>query len=361
MQTRNLAVGVPDPVRHGNDYLDHVSHAKPGIKVFPDVLYVICVISNPCRYRTRYELYRAFEKHMEESGAILYTVEMAYGGRPFEITEANNPYHIQLRSDKELWFKENMINIGISRLPSDWKYVAWIDADTMFVRPDWVQETIHQLQHHKFVQMFSQVQNVDSNYRPISAHHSVGFVYNWHHNIWINIGKDKKTDYPYACFCEDEVLNIWKWYGPPGGAWAAQRDAIDEVGGVIDVGILGSGDVYMASALIGELKFNLQKGLTKEYVRHLSIWEERATLHIRRNIGYVDGLMIHYWHGSFKNRGYETRNEILIRHKFNPDIDLKRDWQGLWQLVDHGEERSVALRDKIRGYFRRRQEDLQSS
>jgi hypothetical protein len=67
MDTRNLGVGVPDPVRHGSEHIEHVAHAKPGIKVFPDVLYVICAISNPCRYRTRYELYRAFEKHIEES------------------------------------------------------------------------------------------------------------------------------------------------------------------------------------------------------------------------------------------------------------------------------------------------------
>jgi hypothetical protein len=37
----------------------------------------------------------------------------------------------------------------------------------------------------------------------------------------------------------------------------------------------------------------------------------------------------------------------------DPDLDLKRDWQGLWQLTDHNPE----LRDGLRAYARLRDED----
>src|SRR5208282_5642845 len=97
--------------------------------VITDPLYVVAVISNPIRYLTRYELYHRFEKHMQDSGVILYTVEMAYGDRAFAVTDANNPRHLQLRSNHELWHKENLINLGVARLPATWKYLAWIDAD----------------------------------------------------------------------------------------------------------------------------------------------------------------------------------------------------------------------------------------
>jgi hypothetical protein len=33
--------------------------------------------------------------------------------------------------------------------------------------------------------------------------------------------------------------------------------------------------------------------------------------------------------------------------------DIKRDWQGLWQLTD----RKIRLRDELRAYFRSRDED----
>jgi hypothetical protein len=92
---------------------------------------------------------------MQQSGVILYTVELAYGERPFEITDAANPCHIQVRGEQEFWHKENLMNIGLSRLPDSAKYVAWIDADISFVRADWAIETVHQLQHYDIVQLFT--------------------------------------------------------------------------------------------------------------------------------------------------------------------------------------------------------------
>ena len=111
-----------------------------------NTLYVVTCISNPVRYKTRYDLYRKFAKHMADSPNVeLYTTEMAFGNRAFEITERDNPRHIQVRSFYELWHKENMLNLAIQRLPEDWEYVAWIDADILFNRPDWAQETVEQV------------------------------------------------------------------------------------------------------------------------------------------------------------------------------------------------------------------------
>lgn len=141
----------------------HAPHSVVPIHPFPDVLHVVTVISNPARYLSRYRLYRQFEKHMADSGAILHTVELAFGGREFEITEAGNPNHTQLRTNQQLWFKENLMNIGISRLPADANYIATIDADLTFVKTDWVQETLHQLQHAPIVQLFSEVSNLSPN------------------------------------------------------------------------------------------------------------------------------------------------------------------------------------------------------
>ena len=106
-------------------------------------LYVVTPIINPRRYESRYKLYEKFQKMANDSGAVLYTIEAAYGNRPFQITDPSNPQNIQVRTNTELWHKENLINMAVQRLPSDWEYVAWIDADVSFARPDWVAETIH--------------------------------------------------------------------------------------------------------------------------------------------------------------------------------------------------------------------------
>jgi hypothetical protein len=82
-------------------------------------------------------------------------------------------------------------------------------------------------------------------------------------------------------------------------------------------------------------------------------WQRRAETYVKRNIGFVDGLLLHYFHGAKKNRGYVNRSEILWRNAFDPAKDIKRDWQGLWQLSGD----KLALRDQLRAYFRSRDED----
>ena len=352
--SRNIGIGVPDPQRHNSEYTDHVSHSRSGFKVFPDKLYVITPVSNTQRYRVRYDLYRAFEAHIQESGAILITVEKAFGGRPFELTQPNNPYHVQVRGEHELWDKENLINIGFShiiqRFP-DVKYIAWVDADVKFTRPDWVQETIQQLQHYQIVQMWSQIQDVSPDYELVHSNYPNSWCYNWC-NGRNPIKLPGKNTYPYPGKGDNR-----NWYGPPGLAWAARREALDALGGLIDWGIVGSSDAYMAACLIGGVQYQLLKTFNKGYKESFMIWQDRAERHIRRNIGYVPGLALHYWHGNKKNRRYIDRNQILVKNNFNPNYDLKKDIQGLWQLVDHGDLRSIELRDALRKYFKQRNED----
>jgi hypothetical protein len=155
-------------------------------------------------------------------------------------------------------------------------------------------------------------------------------------------------------------------YWHSGYAWAARRSAIDTLGGLLDFAPLGSSDFYMAWALIGELgghlyqdvadKVRASRGFQQAYIDALLDWQERASL-LRKDVGYVPGLLTHSWHGPKAARGYNTRENILIDNGFTPAVDLKRDWQGVWQLRDDGTERSVRLRDQIRAYFRSRSED----
>jgi hypothetical protein len=300
-------------------------------------LYVIAPIINPSRYRSRYSLYREFEKYITGTGAILYTVEAAYGDRDFEITDAANPRHLRLRTNHEVWHKENLINIGVSRLPPDWKYVAWIDADVQFARADIVAETIHQLQHFSVVQMFAQATDLGPRHEPLRSFD--GFVSRWMKRI----GPSCPTAQQYGA-----------WH--PGFAWACRRDAWDHLGGLIDFGIVGSADRYMACALIGEIAQSLSPEIVRhcpDYTEWCLEWQARAETCIKHNIGFVDGLLLHYFHGAKKNRGYINRSEMLWKNQFDPARDIKRDWQGLWQLTGQ----KIALRDQLRAYFRSRDED----
>jgi hypothetical protein len=62
------------------------------------------------------------------------------------------------------------------------------------------------------------------------------------------------------------------------------------------------------------------------------------------------------WHGRKQQRGYVERWKILTGNNYDPDTDLKKDPQGLWQLVVES-PRQIKMRDEIRAYFRSRNED----
>lgn len=311
--------------------------------------YVITIVSNPVRYRSRYEIYKRFKEMVEGAGVKLITVEQAFGDRPFEITERDNPMHLQVRSEEELWHKENMINIGIEymmQLDPDAKYVAWVDADVFPMRlpRDWFEETVQELQHYEFVQMFEYAQDLSPTFNPIGKQHQ-GFI-----ATYIKSGFKKPAGY-----------GIWKLgyydaHGHPGFAWAANVEAISKVGGLIDFGILGSGDRHMAMGLIGCVEQSRSDELHPRYKELLKHWQQRADRHIRQDVGFVRGGIYHHWHGKKKHRGYSDRWRILINNRFDPVVDIKKDAQGLYRLESHS-RRQIMLRDQIRSYFRTRNED----
>lgn len=338
----------------GTERSDHMS---PTLFSRPDrlhkKLYVICPIINATRARSRWRLFQDFERHVAQAGAQLLVVEVAFGDRDFVVTEPNNPHHIQLRTWHELWLKERAINLGVvhlTRLVPDWAHVAWLDGDFFFCRGDWANETIHLLQHYPVVQMWSQLINLTSDYeiRPQSKEvpQLVSFM-----SIQI-----KGHEYGGNYYEEGGQK-----FGSPGLAWAARREAWDQMGGLIDYCVLGAGDWYWANAVMGTLDkaIGSRNDLTPafgrkmhEYQEHLtrSRWQERS---IVGNAGIMHGLVVHFWHGSRADRQYNTRGEILMRHEYDPDRDLKTDASMLYQLTD----RSPGLRREIQAYFNGRRED----
>lgn len=304
----------------------------------PDVLDVILVCSNTRRYESRYRLFKKIYNEIKSVPNVRVTVvEMAFGERPHMLGSTND---ILLRNPDELWHKEQMINIGISRLPHDWKYVCWMDADISFVNNSWGKEIIEALQHYQIIQP-------------------------WSHAI--DLGPNEETFATYTSFCSLYLSNPCsdaftpkhkKYYEFPhsGYCWAARRQAIDGLGGLIDTAILGAGDHHMAWSLIGLGKMTFPHGVTHGYKKPILAWEEKALKYIKKNIGFMPGTILHYFHGPKKARQYQSRWKILVENKFNPHTDLTRDWNGLWRLRTDT-PRQWALRDAIRRYMSTRDED----
>ena len=324
-------------------------------------LYVVTTVTNPLRWKNRWKRYEQFAKHVADSGGVLYTVEVAFGERDHAIGHAardewrakcdfeermiREHRWIQLRVEDEIWTKEAALNVGVSRLPADWKYVAWVDADVLFQRPNWVGECIHQLQHYEFLQMFSHAQDLGPDYAVINAKPS--FVHAYLGNTLPLTG----GEYPYY-YGKRKGFGAWS-----GLAWACKRRAWDHVGGLMNFCITGAADWYMAFALIGKAERVVPKNSHPRFREAILRWQELAERHVRRNVGVMTGSISHLWHGPKRDRKYVDRSLLLGDLQFDPSRDMKFDWQGMPHLCDDGTERFIDLRDGIRQWFRGRNED----
>lgn len=320
--------------------IDNISYKVNDIKLaihnndpIEDKLNVVIVISNPCLYAKRYILLKEFVKRIEEEEdhVNLFIVEMIYEDQKFIITDKKNKHHLQLKTETPIWHKENMINLAVQKLlPSNYKAFAWIDADVEFENNSWALDTLKILNGCKdVVQIFSHCVDMSAENTNMAIFNSFGYSFN----------KNKK----YTTSGND--------YWHPGYAWAITRKAYEKIGGLYDKGVLGSGDSIMALSFINKCDVMNNDEYNKDYNNSMLEYQIKAS---KLRLGYVPGVIRHYYHGSKKNRQYTERWKLLIKHQFSPIEHLSYDKQGI--LVPTKLFPSD-FKEDIMDYFRERKED----
>lgn len=312
-----------------------VQHVKHQDLKSDSTLHVVAVLSNVERYHSRYRLAREFIARMQATPNVkLHIVEAAHGDRHHEIdpAEAGGSVH-RVRTNTNAWIKENLINLGVRHLlPTDWRYLAWVDADIEFRNPGWALETLHQLQHFAIVQPWSHCADLGFRGGIMQMHTSFGHT---------DVNGTRKVQTPNGYT-----------YGHTGYAWACTRGFYEQVEGLVDFCILGSGDHHMALACVGETERTIHTKMIDPFRRRLLEWQARAVRATHREVGCVEGRIEHSFHGPKKRRYYRERWQILVDHAFNPDTDLMRDAQGVLHVVG-----KPGLESAIRKYNRSRLED----
>lgn len=295
-------------------------------------LNVIIVVSNPCLYKRRYNLLNEFVKRMEnEENVRLYIVELIYENQIFMVTDKNNKNHLQIKTSTPIWHKENMINLGVKYLlPPDYKAFAWVDADIEFESLTWAIDTLKILNGTKdIVQLFSHCADLDNDGTNLNLFNGFGYSY-----IKNKTFTNKGIDY---------------WH--PGYAWAITRKAYEQIGGLYDKGILGSGDNVMALSIINNAQFMTHTGYHPDYNTCILGYQEKAN---QLRLGYTPGVIRHYFHGSKENRKYTDRWQILMKHQYSPNIHINYDEIGIIVPTNVFPNK---LKEDIMNYFKERKED----
>lgn len=291
-----------------------------------DQLYIILPYFNFCGFKRRRQLFIEFVNRYKHLKLVVVEV---LGPEPLP---KSLPVfkHIKYETESKIWLKENLINMGIKSLPRDWKYVAWIDADLSFLNQNWVGDTIHELQTADIVQLWQSAINLGANGETMKVDKSFAYMFIGSGTKWLPTDK----------------YGFWH----PGYAWACTREAFREMDGLIDWAILGSGDRHMAMALAGLGQTSAPGNIHENYKILLKLHESRMK---KLKVSWVDGTIIHYWHGSFADRRYKERWDILTQNKFDPFEDIGYTETGLVQLTPRGNRFEKFLDE----YFMGRRED----
>ena len=305
-------------------------------------LYVITPIFNPAGYASRYALYWAFAQYLQQFKNVVHcTVELSSG--KFYITDPSNPNHVQVYGDEPIWYKENLINIGVASLPKDAKYIAWIDPDVIFTNPYWADETIALLKQNPIVQLYSTNITLDANYERV-------------YEDVVGLAKALDTDPKFKSSLVPYMDGSW-FIGHPGFAWASTMDWWRAVGGLLDICICGSADSYISRSVLGRVVDGTPEGnnciMTSDWYATVREYEARCQAYNQVDtIPYINNMVIHYWHGSLKDRNYDTRHNILKDYGYSPSLHVYKNKQGVIQLRGCED-----LKQILQAYFNSRNED----
>ncbi len=301
-------------------------------------LWVITTYYTPMRYRTRRENFDLFATSIRDAGLHLLVVECAFGDEEYELPESIDV--VRVRSNSLLWQKERLLNLAASWLPSDCKYVAWLDCDILFENARWAVETCELLKTHKVVQVFETALRLDKGNVIEHAH-------------------DRVESFGAVMTENEDLLSTCDRYdshGHTGYGWAMRRKLFDDVG-LYEHAIVGSADHYMAHAIYGTYGFCVDHSLKTNPLagRHLREWGDRFYAAVQGSFAVVSGEILHLWHGDLINRRYLQRMLETNHIGFNPYEDViappgkPLEW--------HPERDNQRLIDYFVEYFTNRRED----
>ena len=298
-------------------------------------LYVILPYFNYCASKSRKQLFMNFiNKYKNIPGLRICIAEAKLNNAHFELPQSlSNIYmHIGITTADYIWIKETLINNIINKLPSTWKYVAWIDADITFLNTNWIYDTIKQLQTYDIIQMFQTCINMGPNGEAFKIDKSFGYMHN-------------TSKFPWR---KDHKYGFWH----PGYAWACTKYAYTSMNRLIDFGILGSGDHHMALALVGKVNLSYPGNIHENYKNNLIKFENKCK-QFNLKLGYINGSIIHHWHGRLEDRKYQERWTILTSNNYDPYTDIYYTNEGYVQLSQKGKRFNQLLQN----YFSERNED----
>jgi len=255
---------------------------------------------------------------------LLYVIELLNRSKiPFLLGEVyfktefpHFPEYFNWGTDSYMFYKENIINLLETKADSNYKYVCVMDCDIYFENTNWYNKLREHLANYDVCQPFTKA-------------------------VWYNkYGKEYKTS-------NNIILDRYK--GHTGFVWAFKRDWLKKFK-LFDLNLIGGGDRTLSNLILNE-------NTTVKYIEDLFIIFKNKIDKI--SYSYLNMTVCHMYHGTFKNRQYDTRENIIInilkKNNLNNILDLIYISDiGLYEWKDEFREE---LNQEILKYFINRKDD----
>ncbi|NCT54402.1 hypothetical protein GW758_00380 [Candidatus Falkowbacteria bacterium] len=307
-------------------------------KKLPGSFWVLSAFFNPTKVLSKRDNYRCFRENLARQGLKLLTVECALNDNDFELEPGDADKLIQVRSNSVLWHKERLLNIGLKNLPADCDKIAWLDADIIFLDDSWAQEVAELLEKYHFVKPFNQAIRLDKK-------ETASVLLN---NNLKELNLDNRPQYNNSQYSVDQknLIIYMSVFG-----LCARLDIMQKIG-FYDCLIIGSGDMIISGAILGEKPY--QNILPPALQKDIEKWTAKASNRVTdKGIAFISNSIVHLFHGRMINRNYSDRIKILKKRKFDPNQDLELNED---ECLEWGSNKKRMHR-QVFGYFKNRNED----
>ena len=300
----------------------HIQYLEPKRK---DICVAYCFF-NACGYVRPLQNLLFFENKLKAAKIPYFSIEMVIGDQPPMLA---NPT-LRVYSKSSMFYKEALWNRLEKEIPSEYTKICFLDSDIIYQRPDWLDALSIMLDSHDIVHPFSILTYLDISFNLLlegkgSMINTMSYV----SRLTIKNDKIQRT--------------------APGLGWALTRSFYKRMNGFFDKNLLGASDQIFCGSILKTktMLVNTMHPLINDYVT--TFFDNLYNLSYSLSYLYCETL--HLYHGSFKNRQYESR-EMIIKNITEPwDRIYEMNQDGFWELKD------AKLNEVFHNYFVNRAED----
>ena len=300
----------------------HIQYLEP---VKKDICVAFCFF-NACGYLRPLQNLLFFENKLKAAKIPYYSIEMVIGDQPPMLA---NPT-LRVYSKSSMFYKEALWNRLEKEIPEQYTKICFLDSDIIYQRADWLDSLSVLLDRHDIIHPFYILRYLVMTFNELKEDTLSPII-------------------TMSYIARQKITNNSIKRTAPGLGWAIRRSFFKKIGGFFDKNLLGGSDQVFCGCIMKKL--DMIQSTIHPLIKELSITYFNRIYNLEYSASYFYCETLHLYHGTFKNRQYQSRENIIrnISESWNKVYTENSD--RFWELNDS------KINDVFHEYFINRYED----